>query len=65
MSQSYCCCRGVRVHRDRVLRGVLGMVSVLVYTERVLGVKCLATLVTGPGDMDVQLHVAPHVAEVV
>ena len=56
---------GVGVHSDCVLCGRLGMISVLVDAERVLGVKCLAALVAGPGDVNMKLHVAPHVAQVI
>jgi len=55
----------VGVHSDRVLCRGLGMISVLVDTERVLGVEGLPALVAGPGDVDVKLHVAPHVAQVI
>ena len=57
------CCVGV--HGDRVLCGRLGMISVLVDAERVLGVEGLPALVAGPGDVNMELHVAPHVAQVI
>ena len=56
---------GVGVHSDCVLCGRLGMVSVLVDAERVLGVERLPALVAGPGDVNMKLHVAPHVAQVI
>ena len=55
----------VGVHSDCVLCGRLGMISVLVDAERVLGVESLPALVAGPGDVDVELHVAPHVTQVI
>ena len=65
MGQGHCAGRRVGVHSDRVLCRGLGMISVLVDTERVLGVEGLATLVARPGHVNVKLHVTPHVAEVV
>ena len=51
-------------HGGRGCRG-LGMVPVLVDPQRVLGVEGFAALVTRARHVDVELHVAAHVAEVV
>ena len=66
VGQRHCGGGGVGVDGDRVLGlGVLGMVSILVNAERVLGVERLAALVAGPGHVNVKLHVTSHVAQVV
>ena len=57
------CCVGV--HSDCVLCCRLGMISVLVDAERVLSVEGLPALIAGPGDVNVELDVAPHVAQVI